>query len=303
MQDATPPPVELPARAFALMLACAAGLALTACRERGPEPVHENPLPDQQEWIARPLTNSLGMKFVPVRITGGPTDTVSSKKRVFLCVHCVRKRDYRAYAESVPGVDDAWKNVDFQGAPVSFAEDHPVVMVSWEDAVKFCAWLSRKEGKTYRLPTDHEWSCAVGIGEKEAPFASPLKKNDLICCYPWGRAWPPVDGAGNFADEALRRQINAGQPLAFIHGYDDGFATTAPVMSFAPNQLGLYDMLGNVGQWCEDWLSDEKEYRVTRGVSWQEYDAEDFGPQARKGCKPQGRNSETGFRVALIEGD
>jgi hypothetical protein len=104
-----------------------------------------------------PFVNSLGMKFVPVPDTG-----------VLFCIHEVRYKDYAAYAAEVQGVDDTWKDQTCDGYTLTErTEDHPVMKVSWEDAQKFCAWLSKKEGKTYRLPTDREWSYAVGIGQDE----------------------------------------------------------------------------------------------------------------------------------------
>lgn len=70
----------------------------------------------------------------------------------------------RPLRRPIPGVDMEWKDVEFSG--IKQGPDHPVVKVSWEDAPAFCKWLSKQEGKTYRLPTDHEWSVAVGSGER-----------------------------------------------------------------------------------------------------------------------------------------
>jgi formylglycine-generating enzyme required for sulfatase activity len=99
---------------------------------------------------AEAFTNALGMKFVPVPGT-----------QILMCIHETRNKDYAAFAEESSGVNGEWKKVVFDfGEKGKFTikddKDHPVVNVSWEDANAFCAWLGRKDGKTYRLPTDHE---------------------------------------------------------------------------------------------------------------------------------------------------
>src|SRR4051812_44274160 len=87
-------------------------------------------------------------------------------------------------------------------------DDHPVVCVSWVDAVAFCAWLTKTERaagrinwvQSYRLPRDHEWSVAVGLGSREDAGAPPNESNGKIQgVYPWGTTWPPPSTAGNFA--------------------------------------------------------------------------------------------------------
>ena len=136
----------------------------------------------------------------------------------------------------------------------------------------FCTWLTeqdRKAGRlsatqTYRLPKDWEWSVAVGLNEPKD--GTPKQKNDRdemesLGVYPWGTDWPPPPGAGNYVGE------ETGSDVA-IRGYNDGFGLTSPVGSFPPNKYGLYDMGGNVWQWCMDsWNSESKE-RVLRGASW-----------------------------------
>ncbi|MFM7607213.1 MAG: caspase family protein, partial [Prosthecobacter sp.] len=98
-----------------------------------------------------PFTNSLGMKFVSVPGT-----------QVRMCIHETRNADYAAYAAAQNGVDDAWRD-----HLVGDKEYHPVVNVSHEDAEAFCRWLSAKEAKNYRLPTDAEWSVAVGLASEK----------------------------------------------------------------------------------------------------------------------------------------
>ena len=252
-----------------------------------------------------PFVNSLGMKFVALPGT-----------KVLFCIHETRKMDYASYAAESPTVDGTWKQPKPQnGAPVSFADDHPVVCVNYSDARAFCAWLSKKEGKTYRLPTDREWSIAVGIGDKEAatgvtPADLDSKIKDL---YQWGGGWPPPLGAGNFADICYVPGLKASMdtkgkkgkktpattmPDYIVPNYDDGMATTAPVMSFKPNALGIYDLAGNVFESCEDWFDDKKKERVIRSSSWQINKPEHLLSSFRH-WGSNARMEGMGFRVVL----
>jgi len=208
-----------------------------------------------------PFVNTLGMKFVPVPGT-----------KVMFCIHETRNADYAAYAESSIGAEHT-----------SGEDQHPVVNVSWEDATAFCAWLSAKEGKSYRLPTDHEWSCAVGIGSQEDESASPASKDGKIQeVYPWGRDYPPGSKDGNYS----------------VSGVNDGYNRTAPVMQFKANELGLYDLGGNVWEWCED---SSASYRVLRGGSWLDYGRDTLASSYRYNPTPDTRyNYLYGFRVVVM---
>ncbi|MBS0208005.1 MAG: serine hydrolase [Planctomycetes bacterium] len=205
---------------------------------------------------AQPFTNRLGMKFVPIPGT-----------RTLMCIHETRRADYARYVAENPSADALWKDVKLGSRTASAGDDHPVVNVSWDDATAFCEWLSKKEGRKYRLPTDREWSIAVGIGDQEpvggvTPESLSGKVPEV---YPWGRQWPPTKGAGNYADEECRTQYPQEKIVA---GYADGFAITSPVMSFPPNELGIHDLGGSVWEWCDDWFNAEQQDHVLRGASW-----------------------------------
>ena len=218
---------------------------------------------------AEEITNSLGMKFVQVPIYNG-SKVVGS---VLFCTTEVTVDQYKA------------AGLEHQAPEFEQSGNHPVVNVSWNDAKTFCKWLSKKEGKKYRLPTDHEWSCAVGIGDKENPKTSPeLLSAKIPDVYPWGNGFPPPAGAGNYND-------------ALTH---DGYKFTAPVGSFAANSLGIYDLGGNVWEWCEDEWSpgNADSSRVLRGACWDDGVGGDSTlSSARSADYPGAPAENAGFRV------
>ena len=235
------------------------------------------------------LTNSLGMKFVPVKGTD-----------VLFCIHETRRQDYAAFAAENPAVDGSWKKANRNGIPVGDKDDHPVVAVNWDEAHKFCEWLSKKEGKTYRLPTDEEWSMAVGIGRQETRLKESTPESLRLGVkeeYPWGGDFPPKskDKAGNYKDAAYAEAFKT-SPL--LEDYDDGFATTAPVMSFKPNKLGIYDLGGNADEWVEDWYNTSQKDRTTRGLNWYNVGS-DMLSSGRGHAVPNDHNIIIGFRVVL----
>lgn len=236
-----------------------------------------------------PFVNCLGMKFVPVAGT-----------KVLFSIWETRLRDFEAF---VKDHGYAWDStVGFEQGP-----DHPAVMVSWEDARVFCAWLSRKEGREYRLPTDEEWDAAVGKEE-----------------FPWGNEWPPPQGTDNLAgDESKLGQGGAPQDKNIIKGYRDKHPRTAPVGSYRPLRNGLYDISGNVREWCEDWYTegihkkckagggappeyDSDEVRkgnirkVLRGGSWDFSSREALRSSYRSPHLPNRRHNYHGFRCVLV---
>jgi formylglycine-generating enzyme required for sulfatase activity len=149
------------------------------------------------------------------------------------------------------------------------AGDHPVVMVTLQDAQSFCAWLTEKEraeGKIsatqlYRLPTPAEWDTAVGLLRTRKATLNVDEQVQDERAYPWGPQWPPPAGVGNFAEGE-------------IPGYADGHRYTAPVGSYAASADGLHDLAGNVWEWT--WQGDlrAEQEGVLRGGSWAYFRAE-----------------------------
>ena len=201
----------------------------------------------------------------------------------------------------------SWDDPGFNQGPT-----HPVVGVSWNEAMAFCDWLTRKErnegklggNQMYRLPSDGEWSNAVWYGE-----------------YPWGTTWPPPKGAGNYADQALVATL-PGKNWQCLAQNDD-YAQTSPVGSFQPNPYGLYDMGGNVWQWCFDrgplvpvksdtagkefpGLSDDEvdagEMKALRGASWSDNAPGFLRSLFRNSEFPSYRYTKIGFRIVLEVG-
>ena len=108
-----------------------------------------------------------------------------------------------------------------------------------------------KAGQKYRLPTDAEWSVAVGLGKEKGNTPKERRKG-LKGVYPWGKEFQPPESAGNY-HESLKV---------------DNYKYTSPVGSFAENQHGLHDLSGNVYEWCEDNWSQTSAKKVLRGGSW-----------------------------------
>lgn len=213
--------------------------------------------PDAPKEVAKEeapgvVENTLGMKFVQI----GDVKFSTNKTRL---------KDYAQFIKETGYPKSHWKNPGFEQNG-----DHPVVMVSWTDALSFCKWLTDKEtaagllkpGESYRLPTDLEWSKAVGLPVEKGQTPE-MRDMGIQDQYPWGTAWPPPKGAGNYTGKEAGAEV-------FIAGYEDGYPNTAPVGSFAPNAQGLYDMGGNAWEWCMDTWNPKARSRVLRGASWQQ---------------------------------
>jgi formylglycine-generating enzyme required for sulfatase activity len=123
------------------------------------------------------------------------------------------------------------KKMKWSSLPWQTSDDQPVVFVSWNDAEAFCKWLSRKEKRTYRLPTEAQWERGCRGGS-------------VWSRYPWGDRLPG-DRDANFGDG------NPKLPES-LTTTDDGYQYVAPVGSYPPNGYGLYDMGGNAMEWVRD---------------------------------------------------
>jgi formylglycine-generating enzyme required for sulfatase activity len=176
--------------------------------------------------------------------------------------------------------------------------DYPVEQMSWQDAKDFCAVLNSNlpagSRMSFRLPTDEEWSIAVGLPQ-EIEGTLKQKSNKIKDVYPWGTNWPPPNTAGNYSDESNREKYDT--RMSYVPVLDDGFADTSPVGSFPPNKAGLYDMGGNVWEWGEDFVDEAKNIRVVRGAGWFTHSKSQL-LSAYRGIPPT-RNFASGFRVKL----
>ncbi len=256
--------------------------------------------------LQRRMTNSLGIPLL------------SLNEKVWLAVWPVRVRDFETFVQGTGydatgdmltlGKDDFdWAAHGHTWHSPGFAQaaDHPVVGVSYHDAVEFCSWLTARErasgaippGQAYGLPTDLEWSCAVGLGRElgECPEER-LYHSDGT--YPWGPAWPPPADFGNYAGAESRTNMPSWWGVV-PGGYTDRFPRTSPVGSFAANALGFQDLSGNVWEWCADAYCPGSIANIVRGGSWGS-DRPAYLQSANRNPKfPESRNDETGFRIAL----
>jgi formylglycine-generating enzyme required for sulfatase activity len=214
----------------------------------------------------------------------------------------VNETGYRTEAEKGDGCFvykvDKWekdRNKNWRDPGFSQDDRHPVVCVSWNDAKAFADWLRSTGGREYRLPTEAELEYAARSRGKNYK-------------YSWGTGGP----AGNMADVSLKAQF-PGRPLPIWEGYDDGYVFTAPVGKFASNELGLYDMTGNVWEWVSDWYDQNyykhslKEnpqgpgsgpHKVLRGGSWND-DPRGERASHRARSAPTDQADLMGFRLGF----
>jgi formylglycine-generating enzyme required for sulfatase activity len=215
----------------------------------------------------------------PGRRSNEAQRTIELKRPFYLGMHEVTNEEFRAFrAAHASGIfKEETLDLDRQ----------PVVRVGWQDAAAFCNWLSERDGLPpayvqqggrlvlklpvttgYRMPTEAEWE-----------FAARFDGSGATRKYPWGNGLPVAPRSGNYADQSAIYLT----PVV-IAGYDDGFRVAAPVGSFPPDALGLFDVGGNVSEWTTDrysiYLADpdkvftdpigpsEGDTWVVRGASW-----------------------------------
>ena len=187
----------------------------------------------------------------------------------------------------------SWQNSGFKQT-----DEHPVVNVTWNDAVAFCKWLTKKEGRTYRLPTEAEWEYACRAGTTTRYLSGDDPKT--------------LSKIGERVDATALAKI---PDWKYMIRHSDNYVFTSPVGKSKPNAFGLYDMQGNAFQWCSDWYGenyyaaspfddptgpDSGKDRVIRGGTWS------FRPLGarsaeRNRTEPDGRNCAVGFRVARTQ--
>ena len=248
--------------------------------------------------LPKEITNSIGMKLrlIPagsflMGASPGDSDAYSHEempqhnvqitKAFYIGVYEVTQEQYEAVMRTNPS--------HFRGSR------RPVEQVSWKDAVRFCQQLSLEEGVTYRLPTEAEWEYACRAGTTTR--------------YYWGDSSSDLHSYANFADRSFGKNYNDLDRAD--DSQDDGYADTSPVGSFRPNAWDLFDMSGNVREWCEDWYdavyyysSPQQnprgpatgEYRVFRGGSW-DFNARHLRSSCRHRSRPGNRSECNGFRV------
>ena len=252
------------------------------------------------------LMNSFGIEFVFIpagefmmgsrETPEQVVNTEGGKVEWYLREHPIHKVKiskgfYMGITEITQGQYKAVKNEN----PSDYIGDNlPVENVTWKDAVRFCEKLSKLEKRTYRLPTEAEWEYACRA-ETDTRFT-------------YGDDYDAVHNFMNYCDKS-----NTGGYWWQDKEHDDGFDRTSPVKTFKPNAFGLYDMHGNVWEYCSDWYHhnyyvnspqiDPKgalsgKYRVLRGGSW--HDGPAYCRAAfRNRNEPDYTCDDNGFRIVL----
>jgi formylglycine-generating enzyme required for sulfatase activity len=254
----------------------------------------------QPPKTGQPWKNSLDMRYVPL----GDIHFSTTETRVKDFAAFVQAKGYDAeggmYSLQRDGFKQhghSWKNPGFQQSP-----EHAVVGISYEDAKYFCDWLTQKErsegaltaAQFYRLPTDREWSEAAGL--RNEPGALPAERSERVKAYVWGSG-PLRENAANYAGaEAV-----AGAPADWttIARFRDSAPRTAVVPAFGPNARGIYDLGGNVWEWCQDRFNKTTNWRVLRGGSWATSKANELLLSFRRGYDPNFRHDDVGFRCVI----
>lgn len=205
--------------------------------------------------------------------------------------------------ETVMDMNASWRNPGFEQTP-----EHPVVCISWQDASDYAAWLARKTGRPYRLPSEAEWEYAARAGTTTTFFWG--NDEELGCAYANGgdptllRALPQLH-------EEIAYSLREGDAGARFVKCTDGSAFTSPARRYRANAFGLYDIIGNAWELVEDcWREalptdglahvdgNACEFRRSRGGSWDDF-PEELRSARRSRVKPDVRRNDTGFRLAL----
>jgi len=153
-----------------------------------------------------------------------------------------------------------WQNVGYTQTAT-----HPVACVSWRDVRDYAAWLSKKAGQNYRLPSESEWE----YGARAGSGAAQSWTDSAAAC-----------ASANVADQRAAQHY----PGWTVDPCSDGYVNTAPVGTFRPNAFGLYDMLGNVAEWVRDCWHDDYQGAPTDGSAW-----------LRAGCAERGLRGGSWF--------
>jgi formylglycine-generating enzyme required for sulfatase activity len=187
-----------------------------------------------------------------------------------------------------------WKaGADWRSPGFKQTDKMPVACVSWNDARAYIKWLKEQTGKQYTLPSEAQWEYAARAGTITARF--------------WGNDPDKACGYANGVDKTNDGTWSWNDP---VHNCEDGYYYAAPVGSFKPNRFGLYDMLGNVREWCMDTYSSSAyskharnnpiytggSNRVYRGGSW-DYEPKWVRSANRNRCGAAYRNAYLGFRL------
>jgi len=136
----------------------------------------------------------------------------------------------------------SWKKVGFDQT-----DEHPVICVSFDDAIAFCRWLSKKTGHKIMLPTEAQWEYAA--------------RASTAAAFPWGDKWEDGKGWANTADETARKRFRGWVGLP----WEDGYIFTSPAGTYRANAFGLHDTVGNVWEWTADWY-DKNYYKSSPKV-------------------------------------
>ena len=228
------------------------------------------------------LTDELAKKVGPAHPEGGPMyvqHRVTLTKRYLLAAFDVTNSQFDMY-------DTGHKHRRPKYQLGRNSDNEPVEPVTWQEAQQFCRWLSEREGRVYRLPTEAEWEYACRAGTTNRTY--------------WGdNVW-----------DRTKANVGGKDKKTHEHWADDGFEYTSPVGSYPPNPWGLYDMIGNTFQFVQDWYSVfttndvvdphgplTGHCRVDKGGGWRT-PVEGVSSALRDGDDPGDVKDIRGFRVA-----